>query len=122
MLPPERFYVSLDAALDALARRSQFNVIDMQTGWKVDLIILKARPFSRREFRRRVPIEILGTVVPVATVEDTIVGKLEWSKLAGGSARQLEDVEALAALAGARLDEPYVEAAATELATMPSMM
>ena len=52
-LDPNTVYVSPSAA-DALARRSQFNVIDLASGWKVDLVICKDRPFSRSEFRRRV--------------------------------------------------------------------
>ena len=49
-LPQTNYYVSEDAALNALRRRSQFNVIDMATGWKVDLIVRKARPFASRSF------------------------------------------------------------------------
>ena len=45
-LPPEDYYADTGAALDALRRRGQFNVIDMATAWKADLIIRKARPFS----------------------------------------------------------------------------
>jgi hypothetical protein len=37
-LPRDRFYVSLDAALEARRRESLFNVIDAESGWKVDLI------------------------------------------------------------------------------------
>jgi hypothetical protein len=53
LFPDTEYYVSFDAALDALARRSQFNVIDFETGWKVDLIVIKDRDFSRTEFERR---------------------------------------------------------------------
>jgi hypothetical protein len=42
-LPPEAYYVDLETALDALKRRSQFNVIDLETGWKVDLIVRRDR-------------------------------------------------------------------------------
>ncbi|MEM1031036.1 MAG: hypothetical protein AAGN82_11840 [Myxococcota bacterium] len=35
--PPDRFYVSEDAARDAVRRSTLFNVIDMTTGWKLDL-------------------------------------------------------------------------------------
>ena len=30
-----------------------FNIIEMETGWKLDLVIRKARPFSLEELRRR---------------------------------------------------------------------
>lgn len=90
-LDPALFYVDRDVARDALRRRSMFNVIEITTGWKLDLVIRKARPFSVEEMRRRTPTRILGIEVPIATAEDTIIAKLEWAKL-GASDRQLEDV------------------------------
>jgi hypothetical protein len=44
----------------------------------------------------------------VASLEDTIIAKLEWAEL-GGSARQLEDVAALLRVAGDGLDHAYLE-------------
>ena len=44
------YYISLDAALDALRRRTMFNIVDLEGGWKADLILRKDRPFSRQEF------------------------------------------------------------------------
>jgi hypothetical protein len=101
-------YVAREAAVEALEHRSMFNVVDTATGWKVDLIVRKSRPFSRSEFERRRPIEYEGTRLWVATVEDLIVAKLEWAKL-GGSARQLEDVAALVRLAAPQWDQAYVD-------------
>ena len=49
-LPAEDYDVDLEVALDALRRRSQFNVIDLDTGWKIDLIVRRDRPFSVEEF------------------------------------------------------------------------
>ncbi len=51
--PDEHYYVSEDAALDAYADEGMFNVIDHLTGWKVDFILRKRRPFSQHEFGRR---------------------------------------------------------------------
>src|SRR5207249_4529045 len=106
-LPPTEYYVDLDAALEALRRQSQFNVVDFATGWKIDLIIRKARPFSREEFDRRVPVDLHGVGMFVATAEDVVIAKLEWAKL-GASQRQLEDVAGILRLQE-RLDRVYVE-------------
>ncbi len=57
---PTEWYVSPDAANAALNRRSVFNVIDTEHGWKADLIVRKDRAFSIREFSRRIPATILG--------------------------------------------------------------
>jgi hypothetical protein len=51
--PQTEYDVSRDAALDALARHEQFNIIDHATGWKIDFIIRRPRAFSREEFERR---------------------------------------------------------------------
>ncbi|MEM9695120.1 MAG: DUF6036 family nucleotidyltransferase [Myxococcota bacterium] len=114
-LSPKRFYVSEGAALDAVRRQTLFNVIDMETGWKVDLVPRKRRPFSIEELSRRQQITVLGLNVWVATIEDTIVSKLEWAKRGGGSKRQLEDVAALVRAAGDRLDADYIEKWSAEL-------
>lgn len=108
-LPEERYYVSEEAAMEALRYETQFNVIDMVTGWKADLIPRKRRAFSEMEFARRSRVEVLGVSTFVASPEDTIVAKLEWAKAGGGSQRQLEDVRELVRLRGAELDREYVE-------------
>ncbi len=53
LLSKDEYSVDLGAALEASKQQSLFNVIDMATGWKIDLIIRKSRPFSEEEFRRR---------------------------------------------------------------------
>jgi hypothetical protein len=107
-LDPARFYVDADTARDALRRRGMFNAIDMESGWKIDFVIRKARPFSIEEMSRRRRAHLFGADVFVASPEDVIVSKLEWATL-GGSARQLRDVaEVLAAQQGV-LDLAYIE-------------
>ena len=94
--------------MEALRYETQFNVLDMTTGWKADLIPRKHRAFSETEFARRTRLEVMGVSMYVASVEDIIVAKLEWAK-AGGSERQLEDVRTLVRLRGDELDRAYVE-------------
>ncbi len=108
-MAPDRYYVDADAARDALRRRSMFNVVDQTSGWKVDFIVRKDRPFSQDEFARRMKLTLLGVPVFVASAEDTIVAKLEWSKLSGGSERQGRDVAGIVATIGSELDLPYIE-------------
>jgi len=104
---PERFYVDADVAREALARRSMFNVIDPDTGWKIDLIVRKARAFSMEELARRGHASIEGVDVRVASAEDTVIAKLEWAK-EGGSARQIDDVRRLLAVQQTNLDRAYI--------------
>lgn len=105
-LDPTRFYV--DDARKALHRRDMFNVIDTETGWKVDLIIRKDRPFSIEELRRRIPATIAGVDTYVASAEDTILSKLEWSKQSG-SEIQLRDVIAIMRMYEGELAADYLD-------------
>ncbi|MSP60609.1 MAG: hypothetical protein EXR72_09770 [Myxococcales bacterium] len=114
LFPEDEYYVSEEAAEDALRRRSMFNVIDLATGWKADLIVRKERPFSREEFARRAPARLLDLEVFIASAEDTILAKLEWAK-AGESDLQLRDASGVVDVQGEALDRAYVERWAAEL-------
>jgi len=89
LLMGDECYVDLHAALEAHQRQSLFNVVDIVTGWKIDIIIRKSRVFSEEAFRRRARFTLQGIPLFVATAEDVVISKLEWAKLAQ-SARQIE--------------------------------
>ena len=108
------FYQSPEAAMDALARQQMFNVVHLETGFKVDLIVRKSRPFSRMEFSRRQPAFYLGANRWFATAEDIILAKLEWSKTSG-SERQFNDALNVAKLQRGNLDRSYLEKWAKDL-------
>jgi hypothetical protein len=104
----DAFYIDPDVARDALRRRSMFNVIDMNSAWKVDLVVRKDRPFSAEELGRRSVQRIVDVDVPTASAEDTIIAKLEWAK-AGNSERQIADVAGIVRLRAGALDRAYLE-------------
>lgn len=108
------FYVSEQAAVEAVRERRMFNAIHLATGFKVDLVIRKDRRFSVEELRRRQPGELAGRRVDFASAEDTILTKLEWAGL-GESARKYEDALGIVRLQRQRLDWPYLERWADEL-------
>jgi len=107
-LPSSEYYADLDTAWEAHKRQSMFNVIDLATGWKIDLIIRKSRAFSQEEFRRRQRATLHGAAVFVATAEDVVIAKLEWAKLAQ-SRRQIEDAAAILRARWEALDHSYLE-------------
>jgi len=107
LLSEAEYYVDENAALEAQRQERQFNVIDQKTGWKIDLIIRKSRPFSLREFDRREEADFFGVKAAVATAEDVLLSKLEWAKL-GESHRQIEDAAAILKMRGCDLDLRYV--------------
>jgi hypothetical protein len=107
-LPVDQYYSDLDAALQAHRGESMFNVIDRSTGWKVDFIIRKSRPFSREEFRRRARVNLHGVPLFLASAEDIVIAKLEWSKLTQ-SQRQIDDVAAILRTRRETFDRSYIE-------------
>jgi hypothetical protein len=112
--PEQQYYVSREAALEAYERRELFNVIDVETGWKIDFILRKNRPFSEAEFDRRTLTDALGLQFYVASAEDTLIAKLEWAKM-GESERQLRDAAGIMRTQGRDLDLSYVETWVNEL-------
>ena len=105
-LSEHEYYADVDAALDACERESLFNVIDLKTGWKIDMIIRKSRAFSWEEFHRRRRLTLQGVALFVASAEDVVLAKLEWSKL-GQSQRQIEDAVGILKLRWNSLDREY---------------
>jgi hypothetical protein len=114
------YYVSRTAALEAYRRRSMFNVIDTPSGHKADLILLKRRPFSETELQRRVRVPFAGREIFVASAEDVILSKLEWSKL-GESERQFQDALKVAVMKGPELDIGYLHKWAIELGVVEGL-
>lgn len=105
--PEDRYYLSHEAARQALADRGMFNIIEFATGWKIDLLICKDREFSRTEFERRQKKQVGDQAVVLASPEDVVLAKLEWAK-AGNSNRQIEDAAAIVRTLGPDLDRRYI--------------
>lgn len=101
-------YLSREAVESAVERRGQFNLIDGQSGWKVDFIVCKNREFSQQELSRRQLVTLSGSEVFIASAEDTILSKLEWAK-ESHSERQLRDVAGILDVCGSRLDREYLD-------------
>jgi hypothetical protein len=111
------YYVNADSAREALSKRTMFNVIDIEAGWKVDLIIRKDRPYSAGEFERKRKFSIGGSTLWVVSPEDTILSKLEWSK-GHQSQQQFQDALGVLVIQAGRLDTQYLKEWAKELGVM----
>lgn len=109
---PAKHYVTDPIA--AVAHQSMFTIVEVRTGWKVDLVIRKDRAFSRTELARRIQARIGDVDLMVVSPEDSILSKLECMKLSG-SERQLADVNGIVAAYNDDLDWDYIRHWAVEL-------
>jgi len=88
------YYCSEIAVKDALKNKGMFNIIDNQSGFKADFIILKAEEYRQTEFNRRSKDLFLDIPIFVVTIEDLIISKLIWIQEVQ-SALQMEDIKQL---------------------------
>lgn len=115
----DEFYVNEAAVLDAVVQHLSFNLIHLDTMFKVDVFVAKPRPFERSELLRREfhSIDEGGRRgAYVVSAEDVILAKLEWYRLGGGvSERQWRDLLAVIETQGGRLDRAYMREMASTL-------
>src|SRR5687767_4766214 len=88
------YYVSIESIREAQRRNSMFNILNNNTGVKVDCIIRKPTQFEADKFGRRRRSRIGDTEFWVITKEDLILSKLEWAK-ESHSERQFLDIRNL---------------------------
>jgi hypothetical protein len=108
----QEFYISSDMVLEAIRHASSFNMIHLETMFKVDVFILKQRPFDLNQMQRRISQSLGESPDEKAyfcTAEDIILAKLEWYRAGGeASERQLRDITGILELQGNRLDFEYM--------------
>jgi hypothetical protein len=82
LFPPDQFYLSAEAAQDAIQRKSQFNIIHPDSGNKIDMMIQGADAWGQLQLaRRRLLVVEPGFELYVATPEDIILSKLRNAEL-----------------------------------------
>lgn len=114
------YYIDKEMILDAIKRHSSFNLIHLETMLKVDIFIMKDRPYDGVAFQRRrkdTLDEEQGAVeFYLASPEDIILNKLEWFRMGGEvSERQWHDVLGILKIQGELIDKEYLRKWAREL-------
>ncbi|HXU91284.1 MAG TPA: hypothetical protein VFQ62_20740 [Methylomirabilota bacterium] len=114
--PESEFYVSEDAAREAVAQSGQFNIIHGASGVKIDVFVGKDTEYDRLRFGRRQRLPLVpGRDAFFARPEDVILYKLLYFR-EGGSDRHLRDIAGMLAVSGSELDMEYLADWARRLA------
>jgi len=115
----DAFYADAEMMRGAIAQHRSFNLIHMDTMFKVDVFVARPRDFDRAQLARR-QLHLLAEEPErrayVASAEDTILAKLEWYRLGGEtSERQWRDALGVIKVQGEHLDRTYMRRMAVKL-------
>jgi hypothetical protein len=113
--PPPDYYLDEESIVEAINSNGMFNLIEVNSGDKIDFWILTDGFFDQSRFKRRYREEVLGLKLFVSAPEDTILMKLRWTKLAGGSEKQFTDAMRVYEVQYEKLDMNYLRAWAAKL-------
>jgi hypothetical protein len=111
---PRDFYADADMIRQAVASQSMFNIIDPNSGVKIDFWIVKRNPFDQERFRRRREQNVFGERVFMPTPEDTIISKLLWYQEAQTD-KHLNDARGVWEIQQDTLDQDYLNQWVTRL-------
>src|SRR2546421_10361826 len=107
------YYIDADMIKDAIKHRSEFNLLHLNTMFKVDVFIQKTRLFDL-EVRSRVQEGTINDAPNdrlffVESPEDVVLTKLEWYKMGGAvSDRQWGDIKGVLKIWGTKLNVDYL--------------
>ncbi len=113
------YYVDEGRVRAAIAARRSFNMIHLQTMFKIDVFVPKQRPFDRQALQRAALDKLADAPEArrflVASAEDTVLAKLEWFRKGGEvSERQWADVVGVLKTSPG-LDRQYLQRWSAEL-------
>lgn len=98
-------YIYEPSVKEEVERKGMFNVIDLETHFRIDFIILKSDAYSQICFERKQLSNYLGFDLHVSSPEDLIISKLQWIQ-GYQSEKQMNDIQLLWELDG--LDKDYI--------------
>ncbi len=110
----DRYYLDEGRIRAAVEARRSFNLIHLETMFKIDVFVSKRRPFDLEALRRARPQPLEDSAEPrpfrVASPEDTVLAKLEWFRAGGEtSERQWSDIVGVLNARRGEMDVAYLK-------------
>jgi hypothetical protein len=107
------YYIDEEMILDAVKKKSSFNVIHLETMFKVDIFLKKDNPYSEQVFERKrkenLDEEKSDAYFFIASSEDILLNKLDWFRIGGEiSEKQWSDILGVIKVQGILLDKEYL--------------
>jgi hypothetical protein len=113
------FYISEDAMYQALKARTSFNIIHLQTSFKIDVFICKDIPFQIQMLQHPRKLQLsrsIDKLFSVVSPEDIILLKLLWFQSSGrASEKQWADILGVLKIQYDKLDYDYLKKWAVSL-------
>jgi hypothetical protein len=88
------FYIDAAAASEAIVSERMFNIMHIESGVKIDLIVRKSSDYRQIEFGRRQTVTFAGIRTWIVRCEDLILSKAVWA-LESDSEMQRRDIRLL---------------------------
>lgn len=102
----DKFYYFKEGIYDETRRKGMFNIIDLESGFKVDFIIMKKELYEQVKFQNRRRTTYVGIDLWIISPEDLIISKLQWIQVLQ-SDKQKNDIRNL--LDNEQLDLTYIK-------------
>lgn len=102
------FYFEPDSMYRAMALHGMFNIIDIGTAFKADIIVPEKSEHNEAQLDRARTIDFHGRLVRMSAPEDVILRKLMFFK-EGESDKHLRDIASMFKVSGSAIDVAYIE-------------
>ncbi|MCD6116385.1 hypothetical protein J7K93_05180 [bacterium] len=110
----ELYYIDEEMVKEAVRNSSSFNLIHIETVFKIDVFIIKDMPYQQNALKRKIKDTFEGddenSEFYFSSPEDIIINKLQWYELGNRvSERQWLDVTGVIKVQGDSLDKEYLK-------------
>lgn len=106
--PEHEYYIDAESIDLAIRSKSQFNIIHLTSGLKIDVMIKKKTFFDNSRFSRIKRLRLEEREVNFAAPEDVILKKMEYYKM-GGSEKHLRDITGIFKIYKGKMDLEYLK-------------